>query len=269
MDNSGTLLCAPCVGEDSLFGDDEAVDLELAMLDDPIVGVERVLADEHGPGALAPKPLPTPPSMTPAAFHRHCLTHLPYHPGCPICAASRRPNTQHRRSHEHDRVIPLLVGDYGFVRSSLDSKELIQNLLVLRILPYKLLYAAIVPVKGLDQTVARHIATFIKDAGLVHFSYRSDQEHSITSLLEEAIKISGRPQPLMSPSPSTRLLSLSTMTSLMLPQRPCRLQNQMAPSWPPRSLPILGNHSRTALQKGPCRPSKTNAELLWWHSRLV
>ena len=70
--------------------------MSLADVDDPIVGVEHVLEDENGPGALPARSLASPPSMTPAAFLRHCLTHVPYHPGCPICAATRKPNTQHR-----------------------------------------------------------------------------------------------------------------------------------------------------------------------------
>ena len=96
------LLCAPCsvqgnalVGGTWEGGIEEEVDTDLAMLDDPIVGVERVLVDQHGAGAIEAKPLSTPPSMTPAAFMKHCLAHLPHHPGCSTCAASRRPNTQH------------------------------------------------------------------------------------------------------------------------------------------------------------------------------
>ena len=99
--NDDTLLCSPCVDNEllvgdhvnGLVGDDEDVDTDLAVLDDPIVGVEQVTLDKDGPGALTARPLPTPPSMTPAAFLKHCLTHLPDHPGCPMCAATRRPNT--------------------------------------------------------------------------------------------------------------------------------------------------------------------------------
>ena len=67
-----------------------------------------------------------------------------------------------------------------------------QTVLVLRVLPYKLLFSSIVPVKGLDMDVAARVARFIREAGLVHFAYRSDRELAITSLLEEAIRISGR-----------------------------------------------------------------------------
>ena len=185
-------VCGVCEEDSLLYGEDEDVDLDLADIDDPIVGVERVISDEHGPGALPPRPIPSPPSMTPAAFLKHSLTHLPYHPGCPICVATRRPNSQHRRSRENARTIPLLVGDYGFIRSSSDAKEDMQNVLVLRVLPYKLSFASIVPVKGLDQMVAARIARFIRDAGLVHFAYRSDREMAMTALLEEAIRLSGR-----------------------------------------------------------------------------
>ena len=170
------LLCGICEEDEPLFGkhacavvgEDDDVNFDLALLDDPIIGIERVISDKNGSGALDPKPLSSPPSMTPAAFMKHCLTHLPYHPGCPICAATRRPNVQHRKSHEAARVIPLLVGDYGFVRSSLDDAQDLQYVPVLRCIPYKLLMASSVPVKGLDQAVARRVARDIREAGLVH-----------------------------------------------------------------------------------------------------
>ena len=181
-------LCRPCVD----VGEDEDVNFDLADLDDPIVGVEHVLSDKDGAGALEAQPLSSPPSMTPAAFARHCLTHLPYHSGCPICVASKRPNAAHFKSHESSRTIPLLVGDYGFIRSSLDEKTQMQNVLVLRVLPYKLNFETIAPVKGLDQPTAVRVARFIREAGLVHFAYRSDQESSLGSLLEEAIRLPGR-----------------------------------------------------------------------------
>ena len=50
--------------------DDEEVDPKLAVLGEPIVGVERVVYDEEtGPGALPAKPLPTPKTMTVAKSH--------------------------------------------------------------------------------------------------------------------------------------------------------------------------------------------------------
>ena len=90
----------------------------------------------------------------------------------------------HKRADESTRTIPLLVGDYGFIRSSLDDKSTLQTILVLRLYPYKFRFSTVVPVKGLDQMVAHRVARFIRDAGLVHFAYRSDREDALTSLLE-------------------------------------------------------------------------------------
>ena len=56
-----SLLCQPCAP------DEEDVDLKSALFKDPIVGHGPVLIDENGCGALDPKPLSTPPSMTPLA----------------------------------------------------------------------------------------------------------------------------------------------------------------------------------------------------------
>ena len=230
------VLCRPCVD----VGGDDDVDTDLALLEDPIVGVERVLSDQNGPGAIDAKPLASPPSMSPAAFARHCLTHLPYHPGCPICAATRRPNTQHRKSNEASRIIPLLVGDYGFVRSSLDEKGDLQTVLVLRILPYKLLVASVVPVKGLDQAVAQRVARFIKEAGLVHFAFRSDRELAITSLLEEAIRLSGRRGiPVDTDSPPTQVDPPRPMVEDDEPDAPTCLPWKAAPDGAVVAVPEL------------------------------
>ena len=90
---------------------DEAVDLKHALMNDPIVGVEQVILDEHGPGGREAVPLRSPSSMTAAQRAKHNLTHQPPDPACPFCAQNRTPNVGHFKSHEHERVIPLLVGD--------------------------------------------------------------------------------------------------------------------------------------------------------------
>ena len=96
--------------------DEPAVNFGHAKLNDPIIGVKHVVSDEHGDGAITAEPMKAPKSMTPAEWERHCVTHLPYHPACPWCVAARRPNVQHRLSHECERIIPLLVADYCYVQ---------------------------------------------------------------------------------------------------------------------------------------------------------
>ena len=130
MFHGGEDLCQECEPVE------EDVNLKDALFDDPIIGHGQTLLDEHGPGALEPLPLATPPTMTPAQRAKHNLTHLPYHPGCPICVATRRPNTHHQRSHENERTIPLLVADYCFVKTSGDVA--LQTIPVLRLYPCKL-----------------------------------------------------------------------------------------------------------------------------------
>ena len=104
---------APPDGEADVgaLGEDDVVDQKHALFNDLLIWHVDALYDSMGPGALEATSVQTPKGMTAAQWAKHRLTHLPYHPGRPCCAASRRPNTQHRRSHESDRVVPLLVGD--------------------------------------------------------------------------------------------------------------------------------------------------------------
>ena len=144
--------------------EEEIVDMKTALPSDPITGVEQILLDEHGPGALEARPLSSPPTMTPAQRAKHNLTHLPYHPGCAICVATRRPNTMHMRSHEDSRVIPLLVADYCFRRFAGDTSTV--PTLVMRLYPYKLFFCCVVPQTGVELSVVREIVNFIRTLDL-------------------------------------------------------------------------------------------------------
>ena len=169
---------------------EEEVDLKEALFSDPIVGVERVISSEHGPGAISAQPLVTPRPMTPAEKAKHDLTHLPFHPGCPICASTRRPNSIHPHTHEHLRVVPLLVADYCFMKVA-DEKSL-QPVLIMRLYPYKLFFAMAIPMKGVHMSVIRCIVNFLRDAGVTHFVYKSDREAAIASMIDEAVSMLGR-----------------------------------------------------------------------------
>ena len=115
--------------------EEEEVDMKLALLDEPIVGVEQVIHDAHGPGALKPRALPSPKPMTAAQKAIRDLSHLPHDPACPICAAGRGLNLPHQVSNEHLRIIPLLVADYCFIKFAGDSS--LQTVLVMRLHPYR------------------------------------------------------------------------------------------------------------------------------------
>ena len=163
----------------------------MAMLSEPIVGMETVTWDEgKGPGALPARPLSSPKEMAIAQRRIHDLTHLPYDPGCPICVSCKRPNTHHRAAKDSDRTIPLLVADYGFPKNSEDGDGM--TVLIMRVYPYKIFMCTTVPRKGHDPRVVARIVRFIKDTGLTHFAYRSDREPAITAMIDEACAVSGR-----------------------------------------------------------------------------
>lgn len=117
---------------------EKAIDPINVMLGDRIVCEEHVTLDGTGPEAIGIDPQKTPSDMTPAQWAKHALTHPPYHPGCSICAACKRPNTVHLKSHEYERIIPLLVSDYACCRDSKD--EGLATRLILRLFPYRLCF---------------------------------------------------------------------------------------------------------------------------------
>lgn len=171
--------------------DEEDVDPKMAVMGEPIIGMDRVVYDDDtGPGALAARPLTSPKSMTAAQRATHDLSHLHYEPGCEICVSTRRPNTRHLSLKMTDRVIPLLVGDYCFPKHVEDSDAI--TTLVIRYYPYKPCFVCVVPVKGRDPRVIQRLARCIRECGLVHVTFRSDREPVIVAMLEEACTLVGR-----------------------------------------------------------------------------
>ena len=58
--------------------------------------------------------------------------------------------------------------------------------------PYGVIFACIVDAKGPTPTMVRTVSGWIKLFGLVNFRYRSDKEHAVVRLLDDAIRESGR-----------------------------------------------------------------------------
>ena len=110
---------------------EEEPDLSKAMLDDPIVGVEAVVHDQHGPGARKARPLPTPKPMSAAQKEIHDLTHLPFDEGCDLCRLTRGLNALHRLTQEAMRTIPLRVADSCYLRWS--NSAVLRTVLVMRL----------------------------------------------------------------------------------------------------------------------------------------
>ena len=161
--------------------EEEVVDTrKVAVLGEPIVGVDAVTFDERGQGALQAEGLPSPKEPTQAARDKHNPTHLPFELVCPICVACRRPYNHQRLLCDRTRALPLLIGAYGFIRNSGDDTLIC--VLAMKLYPYGVLFACVVPKKGIEATIVRKVASFINDMGLTHVVYRSDREPSIVSL---------------------------------------------------------------------------------------
>ena len=170
--------------------DEEELIPKSVAVDDPIVGESMVTLDEHGPGAIEPKVMSAPKELTPHQKARHFISHLPYDPSCEICVACRRPNDPHSLSHESSRTIPLLVGDFGYMRDSKDDDN--ATILVLKLYPFRLNFACVVASKGPDPLIVSRISKWLTDSGLMHFAYRSDKEPSIVAMIQQACAMAGR-----------------------------------------------------------------------------
>ena len=118
------------------------------------------------------KLLPEPKEMSAAEWARHRVNHLAFHQGCKYCVGGRRPNTHHRASNSK-RSIPLLCGDYGFLREITSDEVLTFWALYLK--PWKAHMALPVDVKGHDAKTVQRLATWMRNCGLVHVAYRSDR----------------------------------------------------------------------------------------------
>ena len=91
-----------------LGGEEEEVDMQQVLVE----GSKTGLHEHRGPGAREPIPMTSPRVMTPSEKAKHDLTHMPPRPGCVISRSARSPILFHPATHEQERTIPLLVGDY-------------------------------------------------------------------------------------------------------------------------------------------------------------
>ena len=96
----------------------------------------------------------------------------------------RRPNDHHRSVGGSERTISLVVGDYGFPKTS--DEDTPMTLLIMRGYTYKIWMCCKVSNNGRDQQVVARIIRFIKETRLTRFAYRSDRESAITDMINEA-----------------------------------------------------------------------------------
>ena len=166
---------------------EEAVDESLILKEDKVEGemMESIMNGPPEPHAEArPARSPScPKTPTAREIAQHNLTHAMYRSWCPFCVAGRRPNTPHRRVME-ERTIPLLVGDFAYVRTTNDDESL--TVFVSKVLPQRVMFAMALDQKGANPENVTRLAKFIKNIGLTRFAYRSDQERAVIALIDSA-----------------------------------------------------------------------------------
>ena len=108
--------------------------------------------------ARGPKTYTTPPEPTGQELDDHMATHIPYRSWCKWCIMGRKPNLKHERSQSVDRNVPLLVGDYCFVKDVRDD-ELV-TLYVGRLYPSRSVVAIPVSQKGACEYGSNRLAIF-------------------------------------------------------------------------------------------------------------
>ena len=148
-------------------------------------------ADDAGQVSRVPRGLPAPYEPSALERARHNLTHYPYKSWCEHCVKARRPNTAHRTSPTaSDRTVPIFVSDYCFLRDALDDD--IVTCFVGKIYPDRNMYAAVVDEKGAgDERAIKSLAEFFRETGLKKIVMKQDQEASLRSFVEAAVKLVG------------------------------------------------------------------------------
>ena len=138
-------------------------DAEVADADDVGQGGDELVnaKDIDTEDAQQPKTLPNVTGPTDHEIELHNATHLPYRSWCRWCVFSRKPNPRHIRSYYSNRDVPLLVGDYCFIRDSRDEELL--TLFIGRMYPFKSLVIIPCAQKGADDYAISRLANFIKN----------------------------------------------------------------------------------------------------------
>ena len=145
---------------------------------------------EDGSSVQVPRAQSAPLQPSKEEVARHNLTHVNYRSWCPHCVTGRRNNAAHRSQSRSSRKVPLFVADYCFVRDVEDSENL--TCMVGRLYPSKAVFATACDQKGAEDESVSRLAHFLKATGIPKLVYKSDQEASIRSAIEEALRRIGR-----------------------------------------------------------------------------
>ena len=134
---------------------------------------EEIAADDNQV-LQKPRGMPEPILPSPAEVNLHNLSHIPYRSWCQHCVAARRNAQAHAsQAKSPQRMLPLIVFDYCFVKGA--SDETLATVLVARLYPSRALFACVCDNKGPDECATFRLSLFLKENGYQKFVYKSDQ----------------------------------------------------------------------------------------------
>ena len=97
----------------------------------------------------------------------------------------RRPAAQHRSNSNAARSIPLCCADYAFVRDAQDEE--LATLLIGRPYPSRSLFATVCEAEGNNEASIWRLSSFFRETGLQNWVCNTDQESSVTNVVDEAL----------------------------------------------------------------------------------
>ena len=183
--------------EDSVDADELSWDRieDADVLADPSSGIdagheiEDEVSAEDGTAVQVPIPVPSPYQPSKEEVDLHNLTHAKYVNWCKHCVGGRRPNSHHK-AQKSNRRVPLFCADYAYVRDEKDVE--LCTMAAGRLYPSKTLFATACDAKGADDPSVGRLAQFFREAGHSKIVYKTDQESSLKSFIEEALKKAGK-----------------------------------------------------------------------------
>ena len=140
-------------------------------------------SQEEAPVKVKPNPM----QPTKKQIEEHLArSHNPYRSWCDICVRASGKEDPHRHLAQQDRVIPVFVCDYAFLKSDSDPEDKI-TIFVLKECNSRSLFACVCPTKGTECTVAANLyLDAIQELGYKHctIQYKNDQEPALMAVVD-------------------------------------------------------------------------------------
>ena len=137
--------------------------------------------------AREPQVLRDPGAPTEAEVEKHNVTHLPFRSWCPACVEGKARDKHHKkREYQHNKEIPEIVFDYGFMGAEGEETIAIQ---VAKDRRTRMIFAHVVPKKGIThEHGAAEMTKDIAKLGYNEVILKCDGEPALKNVQDEVKK---------------------------------------------------------------------------------